>query len=320
MKKFFGLAVALLTAAVFAANGNVAYASEQESLVIDVPDAYLQVEVPEEYVYVYDQSQSYRDNLDIDMNEVYASLVDTNMRVYALSVTDDYAVEAFLHYDPELKPEVVKNLNAYSDKELRDMANHAASAVMTDTTEYEQVLASGDGAYHSPNGIAYYGVEGTYFEKTEDGTQARSAYSLYTFVNGEAYTVIVRSLNPDKKPADFKEAAQAFADGITFYNAPSEAELEAEKAEIAAANEAAEQEATVDGKTAPQPEEVTDIDEAQEEQDMDDMIANMYELAGRLTMFVVIIVIVVVLIVSKSNKKKRMQQQMQMQQMQRNQQ
>ena len=296
MKKFFGLAVALLTAAVFTTSGSVAYASEQESLVIEVPDAYLEVEVPDVYDFVLSQNHCYRgdfESVGLDSEEMFDYVNDIHAIVYGLRFTGGYAVEAILYYKPELKPDVIKNLSAYSDKDLNDLSNAAASAAMTETKNYERVLASGDGGYRSPNGIAYYGIQGTYFEKSDEGTKARNAYTLYTFVNGEAYVVFVRCLDPDKDAIDYKEEAQAFVDGITFYNAPAEAELEEEKAAIAAANEASVQ-------------EDQEYQEDQENQDVDDMIANMYFMLGYAFVFIVIIaVIITVIVVNSSNKKKK---------------
>ena len=234
MRKFVMKTVALIMAAVFVLPGIVVHAAgdTKQGTVIEDPEANLEVEVPEVYEYVLTQKKSYRGDLGslgMDMNAFYNSLVSSHVRVYGLYYSGEYAVEAILYSNPALNTDEIKSLSTYSDKELRDLSYSAASELMHGTQEYSQVLASGDGGYRPSDNVAYYCINGTFFQDTDEGSKAWNIYSMYTFVDGQAYTIMIRTLDPNTKASDFKEEAQAFADGITYYNAPTAEELEEEK-------------------------------------------------------------------------------------------
>ncbi len=241
MKKFVMKTAALIMAAMFVLPGIVVHAAgdTKQGTVIEDPEAGFKVEVPEVYDYVLAQKKSYRGDLGslgVDMNALYNGLASSHVRVYGLYYSGEYGVEAMLYSNPALKSDEIKSLSTYSDKELRELSYQAASELINGTQEYSYVLAYGDGGYRPSDDVAYYCVSGTYYQDTDEGTKAWNMYSMYTFVDGESYTIMIRTLDPDTKASDFKEEAQAFADGITYYNASPVEESEDEKTEAEASD------------------------------------------------------------------------------------
>lgn len=237
MKKFFGrVAAALLSATVLSTTGIVSYAAEdasaQDPLVIDVPGAYLRVTVPDKYDYVFDQDRIYRGDLDpdFDVSVVTKELIEGNIRVDAFSYEGDYTFEAFIIYDPASGMGSVKNLSAYDDNDINEFNTKTALSSASNDPNY-MARVTNDGVYRTESGITY-GCLNTVFTEGLEGPQLMCSRMMWTVVDGKFYEVFVRSDDPEAKVSDFEEDAKAFADGITFLNAPDQETLDKEKTEL----------------------------------------------------------------------------------------